>query len=257
MSLVLSFLIALFPPDSHDLPPVDFKARFGRFDGCFFLQELGGSVTIQYNAVRCGQRFAPCSTFKIFNAMAGLDCGVLADEHATLEWDGTAQFVKAWEHDHTLATAIRDSVLWYFREVAGRIGTERMQRYLDRCDYGNRRMGGQLRGFWLDDSLRISAREQAKFLARLYAGALPFSRRSQDLVRRLIILDRGAGWVFSGKTGTQMTRDRRTLGWFVGHVRSGGREFVFAANLSADDGASGAATKEIVLAILKDLALVE
>ena len=36
-----------------------------------------------------------------------------------------------WRQDHTLATAMRDSVVWYFQEIAKRLGPEREREYFD------------------------------------------------------------------------------------------------------------------------------
>jgi beta-lactamase class D len=47
-----------------------------------------------------------------------------------------------WNRDHTLASAIRFSVVWYFQEIARRIGAARMQRYVDAFQYGNRDLSG-------------------------------------------------------------------------------------------------------------------
>ena len=61
------------------------------------------------------QRSAPssasfASTFKIPNALIGLEVGSIADEKEV--FDGTASRRCAeWEHDQTLATGMRDSVV--------------------------------------------------------------------------------------------------------------------------------------------------
>lgn len=256
-SFCLSCLLALVPPAEAkpSTGPVDFAARFGKFDGCLVLREVGQDFSVTYKASRCKERLSPCSTFKIFNALAALDSGVATGPDMTLKWDGTRQNRKELEKDHTLATAIRDSVVWYFQEIARRIGAEKTQTYLDRSDYGNKDQSAGIDTFWLCTSLTISAEEQVAFLDRLYTNRLPFRPAAMEQVRDMIVLRRSGDWVFSGKTGTGCSYDRNDLGWFVGHLKSGHREFVFAANIKGLD-ARGAIARDAVFLILQDMRLI-
>ncbi len=250
-------LIAPQPPaeSAPMLSRLDFKARFGKFDGCFILRDMNAGWTLRYNETRCAQPLSPCSTFKIFNAMAGLEAGVVEGPDTLIKWDGKERWSKAWNHDHTLASAIRDSVLWYFQEVARRIGAERMKGYIDACGYGNRDISGGIDQFWLQSSLTISANQQIDFLQQLYTGRLPFKPAVMETVKKMLVVDHGEGWTLSGKTGSGTTNDKRTLGWFVGRIISNKHEYVFALNISADDGAWGPGARELVTTILGDLGL--
>src|SRR5262249_3783984 len=131
----------------------------------------------------------------------------------------------------------------------------KMKKLLAACGYGNQDISGGLTKFWLDSSLKISAQEQADFLERLYTNKLPFSARSMEIVRGLLMQKKGKGWTFSGKTGTAATNGKTTLGWFVGHLRAGDRQYVFAANIQGNGGPTGPATKDLVFQILQDLGL--
>jgi beta-lactamase class D len=42
---------------------------------------------------------------------------------------------------------VRNSVYWYFQEMARRVGPTRMQTYLDRFQYGNRNISGGIDKF--------------------------------------------------------------------------------------------------------------
>lgn len=57
----------------------------------------------------------------------------------------------------------------------------------------------------------------------------------------------------SGKTGT--ANEKRTLGWFVGHLYANGKEFTFATNIEANSGATGQRAKAITKDLLKELHL--
>src|SRR5690606_28529958 len=117
------------------------------------------------------------------NALIGIETGAIAGEDEVFRWDGTAKPVDAWEADHTLATGLRESVVWMFQEVARRVGKSRMREWLDRFDYGNRDMSGGIDQFWLRGGLRISAVQQVEFLRKLAEGRLPVGPRARRLVR--------------------------------------------------------------------------
>jgi beta-lactamase class D len=63
--------------------------------------------------------------------LIGLETGVIPDENHVIRWDGTKHEIESWNRDHTLKTAIQNSVVWYYQELARRVGNERMQSYID------------------------------------------------------------------------------------------------------------------------------
>lgn len=253
-ALATSLLLNGPLPDAFRKIP--FEKHFAGFEGCFALRELKSKETLRHEPKRCAKRRPPCSTFKIFNALAALDCGAVTGPNDLFRWDGKARPIKSWNQDHTLATAIRDSVLWYFQEVARRIGPERMKDYIRRAGYGNEDISGGIDRFWLDSTLVISVDEQLEFLQRLYTDDLPFKTEAMDAVRRMLIFENGGDWALSGKTGTGGSHENHSLGWYVGHVRKGDRQFVFAANMTGA-GASGPKTRERVRSILRELGLTD
>lgn len=237
------------------LAAVDFHQRFAGFDACFVLHHPAAGWTLRYNDARSALRLTPCSTFKIPNSLIGLETGLLADENHAYKWDGTKHRFDTWNRDHTLASAMQSSALWYYQRLAREVGRERMQTWIDRCNYGNRDTSGGIDKFWLESSLAISADEQVAFLTRLYDGTLPFSPRSVDIVRRILVLKKGDGWTFSGKTGSGKTRETGSLGWFVGCLERGEARFIFAANIRAEAGADGRVARRVVEQLLADLGL--
>ena len=162
---------------------------------------------------------------------------------------------KVWNKDHDLHSAIANSVVWYYQEVARRIGKETMQKYIDEVGYGNKDISGGIDKFWLGSSLKISPNEQVEFLRKLYFGELPFSERNMDIVKDIMRLDSlPSGAVFSGKTGTGLNAERTgtNLGWFVGTVELGSNLYIFATNIHGED-ANGKKAKDITLEILKSI----
>lgn len=235
----------------------DFSRYFADLDGTFVLYDPATDTYRVHNPAQSNRRLAPCSTFKIFNSLIGLEVGVLDrdDAKTRLAWDGTRHGIESWNRDHTLASATRDSVVWYYQQLAQRIGAERMQGYLDRIGYGNRDISGGLTRFWLQSSLQITAREQVELLTRLHAGQLPFTDETRAIVLRNITLSSDKGVRLLGKTGSGFQDGKWILGWFVGYVEREGKVYVFATNVEGPDGANGGRARTITRAILRDIGL--
>jgi len=251
--LVALALIAGPGPNPPQIPDVDFAATFKNLDGCFVIREVGRDWTLRYRDERCAKRQNPCSTFKIFTALAGLQAGALIDENTLLKSDGSPQHLKHSEKDHTLASAMRDSVNWYFKVVATQVGADKMARFVREAAYGNQDASSPLNDAALNASFKVSANEQIAFLENLYADKLPFDKRHQALLRKILVRDSGDGWTFSGKTGTG---EGERLGWFVGHVEAHGRKFVFAMNIEGSNGASGRVAQRLCRKLLAELGLI-
>lgn len=223
--------------------------------GTFVMYDEANDRYTVFNEKQSVQRLSPCSTFKIYSSLAGLETGVLDQEdvYTLFKWNGTRYDFPAWNHDQTLASATRDSVVWYFKELAGRIGRERMQDFLDKIEYGNRDISGGLTTFWLRSSLQISAREQVDLLHKMYAGELPVSLENVAIVKKNITISNNNGVHFMGKTGSGFQDSKWILGWFVGCIEKDGNRYFFATNIQGPDGAIGGKAREITKSILRDL----
>ena len=230
--------------------------HFQGFTGAFTLYDLNHDRYVRYNPARCAERFLPASTFKIMNSLIGLESGVIPNEDFVIPWDGTQYDISTWNQDHTLKTALQNSVVWYYQELARRVGTEKMQQYLTASNYGNQDISGAIDSFWLEGGLRISADEQVELLKQLYQGSLPFSQRSMRVVKELLILEKTEGYRLSGKTGT-VVRVTDHVGWFVGYVEVKRNIYFFATNIESQNlGVKGGArAKEITQNILRSLDL--
>jgi bla regulator protein BlaR1 len=257
-------LCAIASRGALDAAPAAAPAELGRyfqgFEGCFVLADAGSGSYNVFNAKGADERIPPCSSFKVVNTLIGLETGVVADENQVFKWDGSRYALPAWNRDLTLAEAIKVSAFWCYQRVARGVGPERMQSWLDRLGFGNRDISGGIDQFWQQSSLKISPREWVDILARIRSYDVPFSRRSVDILRKMIRLEERGGAVLYGKTGSGTDHegfyfgpDAKTVsGWFVGFVEKGGRAWCFACHVAADDGATGMKAREIALAILRD-----
>ena len=202
--------------------------------GTFVLLDPAKDAYFVLDEGRARRGYLPASTFKVPNALIGLEVGSIADENEVFKWDGKPKWRPEWERDQTLATGMRDSVVWMFQDVARRTGKARMKEWLARLDYGNRDIGGGIDLFWLQGNLRVSAMQQVDFLHKLAEGRLPMSQRSQRLVREAMVLEKTRDYTLYGKTGT--TGGKAPLNWWVGWVERRGKPAgYFAMNLDAQD----------------------
>ena len=200
--------------------------------GTFVLLEPARDRYLVLDESRARTRYLPASTFKIANALIGLEIGSITDEREVFHWDGRPKPIPAWERDHTLATGMRESVIWMFQEIARRTGKERMREWVDRLEYGNRDIKGGIDLFWLQGALRVSAMEQVNFLRRLSEGELPMTQRSQRLVREALILEKTSAYTLYAKTGTANSV-KQPVSWWIGWIEKKGRPAAyFAMNIT-------------------------
>jgi beta-lactamase class D len=226
-------------PLEKDVDLADFFAGIDPNDATFVVYHPSSGQIIRHNAVRAQQRFIPASTYKIPNSLIALETEVAKDADHRIPWDSAVKPAKGfwspeWSKDHTLRSAIGSSVYWYYQELARGIGPERMQKYLDHFDYGNRDMGGGIDQFWLHGDLRISPNEQVRFLERMYSGKLGLSPRTTQIVKEILVLEESADYRLSGKTGTADVTPTRELAWLVGFVERRGEAWFYALNMEGE-----------------------
>jgi beta-lactamase class D len=205
--------------------------------GTFVGYKIDDYLIIASDKDRSGEAKLPASTFKIPNSLIALETGVVSDpDKDVFKWDGVVRDIEAWNHDHTMRSAIAVSAVPVYQEIARRIGAERMQKYLDLFDYGNRDIGGGIDQFWLTGNLRIDPVQQVDFVDRLRRGVLPVSKRSQDLVRDILPVTKAGDAVIRAKSGLLGAEiGKPSLGWMVGWAENGSAQTVFALNMDCSE----------------------
>ena len=218
-------------------PAPELSAAFGATPGTIVVLDARTGREARHDAERSRRRMSPFSTFKVPNSLIALETGAIPGTDYRMKWDSIRDprtaFMPAWYQDHDMRSAIRASVVWYYKEVARRTGPERMRANLERIGYGNADISGGIDRFWLASSLRISAEEQVDFLRRFHAGEL-FSPRTTQAVKDILVLEETPAYRLSGKTGGGSV-DGHGLGWLVGYVERGGSVYFFAANVDGRD----------------------
>jgi beta-lactamase class D len=227
------------------LPLFAKEPNFGKYDGSAVILDLNSSEKTVFGT-HADERLSPCSTFKILNSMIALDSRVVKDEDEIIKWDGVKREYDVWNRDHSMRSAIAVSAVWFYQELASRIGEQRMKEYVSRVKYGNADTSNTLTDFWLGGgSLKISLNEQVDFLSRLMRNDLDFPQHVMDTVKDIITLEKNDTYRLGGKTGSC-----GGAGWFVGFVQNHDKTTVFAFNIKGE-GANGVEAKKIALEYLK------
>ncbi len=223
--------------------------------GTFVAYKVDDYLIIASDKVRSGEGRLPASTFKIPNSIIALETGVVADpDKDVFKWDGVTRSIEPWNKDHTLRSAIAASAVPIYQEIARRIGSERMQKYVDLMDYGNRDIGGGIDQFWLTGNLRIDPIQQIDFLDRLRRGVLPVSARSQELARDILTVTKVGDATIRTKSGLLgAEQGRPSLGWMVGWAEKGSRQTVFAMNMDCKEQSHIAARMTVTQQCLTDI----
>lgn len=253
----LLFTTALAYSQTFPLPEKSLADAFaGRTGALVFTNTVSGASNV-FNPKLAGAPLAPCSTFKIWNTLIGLENGIVSSpDEPFYKWDGQARSIAAWNQDLTLKAAFQASCVPAFQELARKIGEKKMQLWIDKIGYGDRNTSAGIDVFWLPKSGRktvlITAKEQAQLIDKLVAGKLPVSEKSRAMLAKIMLIEKTERGTFYGKTGSG-TNDAGIydLGWFVGYVETHRKTFAFACVLKGSK-VMGKDARAIVETILKE-----
>lgn len=215
---------------AEDRELADLFART-RVRGTMVISSLDGRITYTHDSRRAHHRYPVASTFKILNTLIALQEGAARGKDEKIRWDGHQYDFPDWNHDQTLESAFKASCVWYYQELARRLGAETYREYLRRCSFGELEEPFEATTFWLDGSLRASACEQVEFLRRVCKRTLPFSATAYETLAGIMVVEKASGGVIRAKSGWAV-RGAQQQGWYVGWVDSGqGGIWLFAMNM--------------------------
>lgn len=203
----------------------------------------------------------PASTFKIANSIIALETGVVENDSTLFKWNGQQRGLKVWEQDLIFREAFHLSCVPCYQDVARRIGSERMNYYLSKLEYGNMNVDSvNVDMFWLEGKSKISQFQQIDFLKRFYEKKLLISSRTQSLMKGLMVIQENEDYKLSGKTGWSI-RDGNNNGWFVGFVETEKGTYFFTANVEPvgefNQNSFIKARKEVVHKALEQLEIID
>lgn len=239
--------------EKNNIIYTDYSTFFKDYKASFVLYGLEQDSWQMYNRKGCTERIAPNSTYKIYSALCALENGIITPADNTIAWDGTQYSVNAWNKDHSLKTAMQNSVNWYFKLLDKKSGFTHMQQFFHKIHYGNEDLSGGLDGYWLESSLKISPVEQVNLLKYMYTNEAGFNEENIQAVKSSMFISSSGDVSFYGKTGTGNINGKNTNGWFIGFAETPDNTFFFATNIQSDNNADGKTAARITLDILNNI----
>ena len=251
--LLLLTPISLFSlPTLQENPQI--KAVFDKhnINGTFVLYNVSENMTIGYNNKRAQEQFIPGSIFKIPNSAIALSERIITNVDTIFyKHRGEKVFLPVWTNDMSLRDAMKHSNVPAFQQIAKTIELRKMQEYLNKFNYGNKKIGDTVDKFWLEGPLKISALEQVDFLQKLFSLESYMSLSIQEQLKDILLLEENNDWKLYGKTGWPSK-----VGWFVGWIEKDNKSYFFALNMDLENFEDlhlrQEITEEILVEVVKD-----
>ena len=223
------------------------QAVFVTYDGKQF-KSYGNDLN------RAKTQYIPASTFKMLNALIGLQHHKVTNTEV-FKWNGEKRLFPAWEKDMTLGEAMQASAVPVYQELARRIGLDLMQKEVKRLHFGNAQIGAQVDNFWLVGPLKITPEQEARFAYQLAMKQLAFDPVVQQRVKQMLYIESRGDTKLYAKSGWGMDVEPQ-VGWYTGWVEQpNGTVTAFALNMQMHSGDDPAQRKQLTLDILDKLGL--
>ena len=75
---------------SQNFSEINLRDYFGKYEGSLVLYDLKGDVWKIHDMERATLQVAPNSTYKIYDALFGLETGIITPENSLIAWNGSA-----------------------------------------------------------------------------------------------------------------------------------------------------------------------
>lgn len=200
--------------------------------GAILIYDFKKDTYYSNNFKKIRKGYLPASTFKIPNSIIALETGVVENDSTLFKWNGENRSMKDWEQDLTFKEAFHVSCVPCYQGIARKIGSKRMNTYLDKLGYREMEVDTtSIDLFWLVGNSKINQLQQIAFLKRFYQSELPISKETVVIMKRLMVLEETDTYKISGKTGWSI-RNGTNNGWFVGYVEIDRNTYFFATNVT-------------------------
>lgn len=219
-------------PENIEYPPFQTILDSMELMGTILIYDANSTTYYSNDFNWSNKGFLPASTFKIANGLIALETGVVPHDSLVFKWDGTDRYLDAWEQDLPFSQAFKLSCVPCFQEIARNIGVDRMNKYIQKLQYGQIIVDTtNLDNFWLRGQAQISPMQQVHFLERLFSNQLPLKSRTVRIMKEVMLLREVGPLQLFGKTGWSITEVNN--GWFVGYLteKSKDEPIYFAANV--------------------------
>lgn len=214
------------------------------------------NITIYGNDLsRANTAYIPASTFKMLNALIGLDNNKVTKDEV-FKWDGEKRLYPTWNKEMDLGEAMTLSTIPVYQELARRIGLDLMQKEVKKVNFGNAEIGSTIDNFWLVGPLKITPVQEVKFVDDLAHNRLPFKTKTQKAVKDMLLIKEINGNKIYAKSGWGMDVTPQ-VGWLTGWVeKSNGSKIGFSLNLEMKPNMPGSVRNEITYKSLENLGII-
>lgn len=238
---------------TENISYIDLSAYFGTYEGSFVLYDSQNDDWRIHDMEHATLRVAPESTYKIYDALFGLEENIITPDNSAITWNNKKYPFEAWNRDQTLQSAMNNSVNWYFQTIDEQLGMSVLNSYIQNIGYGNETIKGTLASYWMESSLKISPVEQVELLISMYNNSFAFNPANIQTVKDAIRLSSSENGTIYGKTGTGRVNGQDINGWFIGYIETADHIYFFATNIGANSNATGSRAAEITMSILNDM----
>lgn len=262
--LGLTPMLSTYAADQNDykwnmspekISEIDLSAYFNGYEGSFVLYDLKDNAWCIYDMDHATLRTAPNSTYKIYDALFGLEESIITPKNSFIAWNGTDYPFETWNADQDLYSAMQSSVNWYFQEIDEQLGASAIKNYVKEIGYGNESINSDLSSYWMQSTLKISPVEQVELLTDLYNNSFGFTPENINAVKDSMCLFSSENKSFYGKTGTGRVDGQDVNGWFIGYIEANGNTYFFATNIQSTENATGSKASEISFSVLSDMGI--
>ncbi len=178
----------------------------------------------------------PASTFKILNSCIALQTKVVKDEYEEIEWDRKIRTfdekpIDAWNRDTDMKEAFKNSTVWFYVEMAKRIGRKKYKKVLNKINYGNNNFSEKGVDFWNYGNFAVTPAEQILMLKKLYKNNLPFDTTILYKVKNMMITESNKDYTIRSKTGWT-NYNGKDIGWNIGYLSTKDNVYFFANRIT-------------------------
>ncbi len=173
--------------------------------GSFALLDNGTEQFIIHNlSAYKDSAVAPLNTFYLVPALLAVERGMIAQDSNTWpSFDATAAF----------------------QQLIVQIGRPLMLKSIDSLHYGKGIVSADMNQFWSDNSLKITPDEQLGFIKKLYFNQLYFQKRSQELVKKMILKEDNASYQLSYIVSSSTPLNNQS--WVLGFIEENKHVYFF------------------------------
>lgn len=158
---------------------------------------------------------APLNSFFLIPAMIAVEKGIITNNTST------------WlNFDSTIA----------YQNLIQKLGRPTLLKAIDSLHYGKGIVSADMNQFWSDNSLKITADEQLGLIKKIYFNQLYFQKRSQEIVRKMLLKEDNASYKLSYISSNNPSNSNQS--WMLGYIEENKHVYFFVLStksLSAEN----------------------